>query len=171
MLRIYWSQGGSPHKGIVMYFHVMTSSHQEITMLMRLILSGWSIPTDFINYCKISNIRHTPVGNRIVDHSDVIGASPSRFDSIFFYCRHGSVWVVNSWIPEALRMMYSQYSQVVPFADLEDPGETWDLVEKVGEGTYGEVQMAKHKVTGKDCLQFLLCSIVWGNIKIHIFCC
>ena len=27
-------------------------------------------------YCKTSNIRHTLVGNKIVDHSDVVGASP-----------------------------------------------------------------------------------------------
>ena len=27
-------------------------------------------------YCKVSNIRHTLVGNKIVDHSDVVGASP-----------------------------------------------------------------------------------------------
>ena len=26
--------------------------------------------------CQISNIRHTLVGNKIVDHSDVVGASP-----------------------------------------------------------------------------------------------
>ena len=28
------------------------------------------------NYRKISNIRRTLVGNTIVDHSDVVGASP-----------------------------------------------------------------------------------------------
>ena len=27
-------------------------------------------------YCKVSNIRHTLVGNDIVDHSDVVGVSP-----------------------------------------------------------------------------------------------
>ena len=27
-------------------------------------------------YRKTSNIRHTLVGNKIVDHSDVVGASP-----------------------------------------------------------------------------------------------
>ena len=27
-------------------------------------------------YCKTSNISHTLVGNKIVDHSDVVGASP-----------------------------------------------------------------------------------------------
>ena len=29
-----------------------------------------------INYCQTSNIRHTLVGNKIVDHSDVVGALP-----------------------------------------------------------------------------------------------
>ena len=29
-----------------------------------------------ITYRKTSNIRHTLVGNKIVDHSDVVGASP-----------------------------------------------------------------------------------------------
>ena len=28
------------------------------------------------NYCKTSNISHTLEGNKIVDHSDVVGASP-----------------------------------------------------------------------------------------------
>ena len=29
-----------------------------------------------INYRKVSNIRRTLAGNKIVDHSDVVGASP-----------------------------------------------------------------------------------------------
>ena len=29
-----------------------------------------------MTYCKVSNIRRTLVGNKIVDHSDVVGASP-----------------------------------------------------------------------------------------------
>ena len=29
-----------------------------------------------MTYCKVSNIRRTVVGNKIVDHSDVVGASP-----------------------------------------------------------------------------------------------
>ena len=28
------------------------------------------------NYCQVSNISRTLVGNKIVDHSDVVGASP-----------------------------------------------------------------------------------------------
>ena len=30
----------------------------------------------FEKYCKVSNISRTIVGNKIVDHSDVVGASP-----------------------------------------------------------------------------------------------
>ena len=29
-----------------------------------------------VKYCKTSNISRTLVGNNIVDHSDVVGASP-----------------------------------------------------------------------------------------------
>ena len=32
--------------------------------------------TGAINYRQVSNISHTVVGNKIVDHLDVIGASP-----------------------------------------------------------------------------------------------
>ena len=31
---------------------------------------------DIEEYCQVSNIRRTLVGNLIVDHSDVVGASP-----------------------------------------------------------------------------------------------
>ena len=30
----------------------------------------------FVKYRQVSNIRHTLVDNKIVDHSDVVGASP-----------------------------------------------------------------------------------------------
>ena len=30
-------------------------------------------------YCQTSNISHTLVGNKLVDHSDVVGASPVGF--------------------------------------------------------------------------------------------
>ena len=38
------------------------------------ILSPWFLPLYI--YRKVSNIRRTLVGNKIVDHSDVVGASP-----------------------------------------------------------------------------------------------
>ena len=31
---------------------------------------------DKTDYCQTSNIRHTLIGNKLVDHSDVVGASP-----------------------------------------------------------------------------------------------
>ena len=36
-------------------------------------------------YCQVSNISHTLIGNEIVDHSDVVGASPvgACFNYIF----------------------------------------------------------------------------------------
>ena len=34
------------------------------------------ILADHVTYRKVSNIRRTLVGNNIVDHSDVVGASP-----------------------------------------------------------------------------------------------
>ena len=30
----------------------------------------------YFKYCPLSNIRRTLVGNQIVEHSDVVGASP-----------------------------------------------------------------------------------------------
>ena len=41
-------------------------------------LKSWFLwwPFSIDAYRKTSNIRHTLVGNKIVDHSDVVGASP-----------------------------------------------------------------------------------------------
>ena len=40
--------------------------------------SSWCIRNlqEFVTYRQVSNIRRTLVGNTIVDHSDVVGASP-----------------------------------------------------------------------------------------------
>ena len=37
-----------------------------------------SLQTDLVlnTYCQTSNIKHTLIGNKLVDHSDVVGASP-----------------------------------------------------------------------------------------------
>ena len=43
---------------------------EEIVMVT---FTVWSV---FDKYCKVSNIRHTLYGYKIVDHSDVVGASP-----------------------------------------------------------------------------------------------
>ncbi|GAB1606866.1 myosin-IIIb-like [Argonauta hians] len=45
--------------------------------------------------------------------------------------------------------MYSKYSKIVDFDQLQDPTETWELKELVGEGTYGEVYAVKNKKTGQ----------------------
>ena len=39
-------------------------------------LDPWGHLSDFRTYRKACNIRRTLVGNKIVDHSDVVGASP-----------------------------------------------------------------------------------------------
>ena len=36
----------------------------------------WNITAYTDIYRQVSNIRHTLVGNKFVDHSDVVGASP-----------------------------------------------------------------------------------------------
>ena len=38
---------------------------------------GLKIYFFYVEYCQVSNIRYTLVGNWIVDHSDVVGASPA----------------------------------------------------------------------------------------------
>ena len=43
---------------------------------MTLRFSLWQISNKLNTYRKVSNIRRTLVGNKIVDHSDVVGASP-----------------------------------------------------------------------------------------------
>ncbi|KAK2170162.1 hypothetical protein LSH36_4g17098 [Paralvinella palmiformis] len=44
--------------------------------------------------------------------------------------------------------MYADYSKIIKFDTLPDPTDTWELVDKIGEGTYGEVHSAKNKHTG-----------------------
>ena len=46
--------------------------HIGVTGMKRVNLPG----SHFINYRQVSNISRTLVGNKIVDHSDVVGASP-----------------------------------------------------------------------------------------------
>lgn len=45
--------------------------------------------------------------------------------------------------------MYEQYSKDIKFSELQNPEETWELLDIVGEGTYGEVYSAKNKHTGE----------------------
>lgn len=50
----------------------------------------------------------------------------------------------------AMAAVYSQYSTVVKFEELPDPDDSWELVERVGEGTYGEVHLATNKHSGRS---------------------
>jgi len=44
--------------------------------------------------------------------------------------------------------MYDQCSSEIKFSELQEPEETWLLIDLIGEGTYGEVYSAKNKHTG-----------------------
>lgn len=43
---------------------------------------------------------------------------------------------------------YSQYSQIIKFDELKCPDDQWELLESIGEGTYGEVFKAKNLKSG-----------------------
>jgi len=45
--------------------------------------------------------------------------------------------------------MRDLHSDIIPFRDLPDPKAQWDLLDKIGEGTYGTVYKARQKDTGK----------------------
>jgi myosin-3 len=40
---------------------------------------------------------------------------------------------------------YSQYSNIIKFDELKSPDNEWELLESIGEGTYGEVFKARNK--------------------------
>ena len=44
---------------------------------------------------------------------------------------------------------YSQYSSLIKFDELRSPDAEWELLESIGEGTYGEVFKVRHKKTGE----------------------
>ena len=52
--------------------HNSTSKHADIQALYMYLIS---IMKNLL-YCRNSNISHTSVGNKFVDHSDEVGASP-----------------------------------------------------------------------------------------------
>ena len=62
--------------------------------------------------------------------------------------------------------MYAEYSKIIKFNELADPMDHWELIEKVGEGTYGEVHMAKHKELGKLCVCVCVCVCVLARIAL-----
>jgi hypothetical protein len=45
--------------------------------------------------------------------------------------------------------MYEKYSSVIQFDDLPDPSNIFELIKKIGEGTYGSVHMALDKRSGQ----------------------
>ena len=45
--------------------------------------------------------------------------------------------------------LHAYHSDVISFAELEDPSDVWELGETIGEGTYGAVYLGTHKVTGE----------------------
>ena len=53
--------------------HLRATSREALLKLIR----NTGDYTYHITYRKVSNIRRTLVGNKIVDHSDVVGASPA----------------------------------------------------------------------------------------------
>ena len=55
---------------------ILKNNHLKMAILGILKKSSLYSRTLCISYRKVSNIRHTLAGNKIVDHSDVVGASP-----------------------------------------------------------------------------------------------
>ncbi|KAK3767679.1 hypothetical protein RRG08_022713 [Elysia crispata] len=43
--------------------------------------------------------------------------------------------------------LHTYHSDVISFAELQDPEDVWELGETIGEGTYGAVYLGTHKVT------------------------
>lgn len=50
----------------------------------------------------------------------------------------------------AMFRMYDQYSKEIKFSELQNPEESWELLDLIGEGTYGEVYSVKNKQTGNN---------------------
>ena len=60
--------------GIIQYQSTMTFWHGNAFYTNDLLRKESS--SHWTNYRQVSNIRRTSVGNKIDDHSDVVGASP-----------------------------------------------------------------------------------------------
>ncbi|CAG2195488.1 DFNB30 [Mytilus edulis] len=60
---------------------------------------------------------------------------------------------------EGMLQLYNTYSRVIKFTELPDPTDIWELEDLIGEGTYGDVYTAKHKVTGEKVAVKVLDSI------------
>ena len=59
------------------YTILLTNIHNIVHYLGNLAYDVW------YQYRQTSNVRHTLVGNKIVDLSDVVGASPVRFGATY----------------------------------------------------------------------------------------
>ena len=71
-MRKYFKYLGNVSAGkIIEYTNILFSKIYSAWQKLR-----FSIPTNHQTYRQVSNIRRTLVGNKIVDHSDVVGASP-----------------------------------------------------------------------------------------------
>ena len=57
-------------------FQAISNHHNDFIQFDLTESNRVEVETIWKNYRKTSNIRGTPVGNTIVDHSDVVGASP-----------------------------------------------------------------------------------------------
>ena len=62
--------------GILTKFHALKNKLGQKVLVDAFSLSCWFTDVQVVVYRKTSNIRCTLVGNKIVDHSDVVGASP-----------------------------------------------------------------------------------------------
>ena len=69
--------------------------------------------------------------------------------------------------------IYEQYSKDIKFSELQNPEESWELLDVIGEGTYGEVYSAKNKDTGTRWPNmwsaWLGSQISWTSQIIHNF--
>ena len=66
--------------------------------------------------------------------------------------------------------MYAEYSKIIKFDTLPDPTDTWELVDKIGEGTYGEVHSARNKHTGKGMhAGCLFCFVLYRDSSLSVF--
>ena len=96
----YYKISPAPNAGVIhwinvsfhwVYFHTVINSYTLYSHMTCITNKGISWSGESVHWCvkclqswhlrtmvyrQISNIRHTLVGNKLVDHSDVVGASP-----------------------------------------------------------------------------------------------
>ena len=57
--------------------------------------------------------------------------------------------ILSGYRRRSSKMSYMGISQVIDFDSLQDPNERFELLQIIGEGTYGEVFSAKDHEAGK----------------------